>query len=293
MIQKETRRQFPYSFALKLLAFIVVIILVMVFELDNEERVTGDLDWMSSILHGISYFLIPSLLLSTCRFIILAIYKARHNMEVVRGNFVLGINRLTAVLNAIFLVTAIMISVGIDPVKFLTSLTFVAMAIVVLFRDYLTNMLSGFYIMFSEQFSIGDRIKAGEHKGRIMNVTFSSIELQNEEDDIVLVPNNFVFLSPIVNLSAHRSNFFTVRFELPLTVATKFEALEQDIMATLLNHPNLDASHKPVFQVLEIGKDYVRYKLELFAVNSSNRLHKQLENEVLRRILLFKGIKAE
>src|SRR5690606_14602138 len=121
--------------------------------------------------------------------------------------------------NAVFVVISLMIAFGIKPLEFLTSLTIVAMAIAVLFRDYITNMLSGLFIMFSEQLSVGDRIKVGDQKGRIIDITFANIELQNDEDDIVMIPNNLVFTNPMVNLSAHRSNLFTVKFELPLNIA--------------------------------------------------------------------------
>src|SRR5690606_33060048 len=121
---------------------------------------------------------------------------------------------MATMLNVVFIIVGIMVAFGINPLEFLTSLTIVAMAIAVLFRDYITNMLSGLFIMFSDELSLGDRIKVGEHKGRIIDVTFGHIQIQNEEDDIVIVPNNLVFTNAIVNLSAHRSNLFTVKFEL-------------------------------------------------------------------------------
>lgn len=239
------------------------------------------------IIKAANTFLVPSIILSIIRVVIISFYNARHANRSVRGNFVLGINRLTAILNASFIVIALMIAFGIKPLEFLTSMTIVAMAIAVIFRDYITNMLSGLFIMFSEQLSVGDRIVVGDNKGRIVDITFAHIELQNEEDDIVMVPNNLVFTSPIINLSAHRSNLFTVKFELPLPMATNLLELEEDIRSLLINHPNLDPSSEINLNIVEVGKDCVRYKIELHATSSSNSLHKQIENEVLRQILLI------
>src|SRR5690606_5352734 len=213
---------------------------------------------------------------------------ARHKQRAVRGNFVLGVNRLTAVLNVVFALIALLISFGINPKDFITSLTIVAMAIAVLFRDYITNMISGLIVMFSEQLSVGDRIKVGEQRGRIVDITFANIVLQDEEDDIIMVPNNLVFTSTFMNLSAHQSSLFTVRFELPLQASLEVEELEEALRLSLTTHPNL--SDKPEdfqLKVIELGKDFVRYKLDLHAVSNSNRMHRQLENEILKEVIKF------
>jgi len=278
---EKKRMNIPYVFLLKIIAVVISLTIFIMFPEIKDKEI------LAQMVTGLNSFLVPSIILSILRFLIISLYNARHANRSVRGNFVLGINRLTAIINAVLFVIAVMVAFGINPVEFVTSLTIVAMAIAVLFRDYITNMISGLFIMFSEQLSVGDRIKVGEHRGRIVDVTFANIILQNEEDDIVMVPNNMVFTNSMVNLSAHRSNLFTVKFELPLYVATDVETLEKEIQKTLLNHPNLDEENPPSLHVVEIGKDFVRYKIELYAISASNKLHRVIENEILREILIF------
>ncbi|WDF70636.1 mechanosensitive ion channel [Sphingobacterium oryzagri] len=244
--------------------------------------------FLDNASNALNLFLTASIVYSIGRYIIITLYKKRHEHHSVRGNFVLGINRLMAVLNTSTAVIAIMLALGIDPREFVTSLTIVAMAIAVTFREYITNMLSGLFIMFNDQLSVGDRVKIGEYQGRIVDITFSSLLIQDEEDDIVLVPNNLVFTSPMVNFSAHRSSLFYVRFELPLQAAVELDQLEDRIQKTLLNHPYLSGDDDLHLKVVEIGKDYVKYKMEMHATSSSNKLHRQLENEILREVLQFK-----
>lgn len=271
----------PLTFIFKIIAVIITIAIFIMFPHTKENEL------IYQVIKGVNSFLIPSIFISIVRFLIISLYNARHANRSVRGNFVLGINRLTAIINSVILVIAIMIAFGINPIDFLTSLTIVAMAITVLFRDYITNLISGLFIMFSEQWSIGDRIKVGNHKGRIIDINFANIEIQNEEDDIVLVPNNFVLTNPMVNLSAHRSNLFTVKFELPLSVAVDIVNLESNIRAFLCNHPNLDNNIEPKLIVENVAKDFVNYKIELYANGSSNKLHREIENEILREVLMF------
>jgi small-conductance mechanosensitive channel len=279
--EQSNKLNFPIAFFLKIIAVVIGTTVFIKFPEVKDNEI------LNQAVKGLNSFLVPSIILSTLRFLIISLYNARHANRSVRGNFVLGINRLTAIINAILFIVAVMVTFGINPVNFVTSLTFVAMAIAVLFRDYITNMLSGLFIMFSEQLSVGDRIQVGDHKGRIVDVTFANIILQNEEDDIVMVPNNMVFTNSMVNLSAHRSNLFTVKFELPLYVATDITTLEKEIQSVLVNHPNLDEEIPPELHVEEIGKDFVRYKIELYAISVSNKLHRQIENEILREILIF------
>jgi len=287
MTQEEFKNKFPITFIVKVLLVIISIVVVINTKNTEENKL------ILQLLKGANTFLVPSIVLSILRFVLIAFYNARHANKTVRGNFVLGINRLTAILNALFIVIAVMIAFGIQPIEFLTSLTIVAMAIAVIFRDYITNMISGLFIMFSEQLSVGDRIKVGDNKGRIVDITFAHIELQNEEDDIVMIPNNLVFTSPLLNLSAHRSNLFTVKFELPLLMGVNLLEVETEIKAVLINNPNLDPDSEISLQIVEIAKDFVRYKIELHAVSSSNRLHKQIENEILKEVLLLESIRIK
>ncbi|MFD2555591.1 mechanosensitive ion channel family protein [Sphingobacterium tabacisoli] len=282
MVDNNKGGKFPFTFIIKIILLGMTI--AFFFNTDTQDELT----WWYQGIRGFYFFLVPSIIVSIIRFVIISFYNVRHAKKAVRGNFVLGINRVTAMLNAVFVIIALMIAFGIKPIEFLTSLTIVAMAIAVLFRDYITNMLSGLFIMFSEQLSVGDRIKVGDQKGRIVDITFANIELQNDEDDIVMIPNNLVFTNPMVNLSAHRSNLFAVKFELPLAINVSVDELEKDIRDTLRNHPNLASNNELDLEVIEIGKDFVRYKIELYAVSSSNKLHKSIENEILKYILSFK-----
>ncbi|WP_114789129.1 mechanosensitive ion channel [Niabella yanshanensis] len=283
MSQQETKtsRPTPYFIIKIIISLILFAVSVYIPSLQQHK-------WITQLINGAWTFLIPSTAVSVLRFILISFYNRRHAKKTVRGNFVLGISQLTAILNVAFFLLAFMVGLGINPVEFLTSMTIVAMAIAVTFRDYITNMISGLLIMFSEQLSIGDRIRIGNEKGRVEDITLSNIVLKNEDDDIVMVPNNFFYNQSITNLSVHRSKFFYVKFELPLTVAHHSDELETDLQELLRTHPGLEKENEVKLSVEQIGKDFVKFKMELIAINNSDRLHRQIENDALKRILLFK-----
>src|SRR5690606_35677456 len=280
---EEKKDTNPLQFIIKLASWILLYTSFWYFDAFYKQH-----PWLDRLSNGINLFLSASIIFSIGRYMIITIYNKRHEKRIVRGNFVLGINRLTVVLNTTTAVICIMIALGIDPREFVASMTIVAMAVAVTFREYITNLLSGLFIMFSDQLSVGDRVRIGEHKGRIIDIDFASLVIQNEDDDMVMVPNNMVFTSPMVNLSSHRSTFFLVKFDLPLKIGVEVKKLEENIRALLVNHPYLTNEDELDLKVVKIGKDHIKYKIELHATSSSSKVHKQVENEVFREILKFK-----
>src|SRR5690606_12727409 len=110
------------------------------------------------------------------------------------------------------------------------------MAIALLFRDYITNMISGLLIMFSDQFTIGDTVRIGEHQEKIMDITLANIMVKNDDDDVVLIPNTTAFTTNIINQSLQNSKQLTIAFELPLASAHRNQLLEGDIRRALEAH---------------------------------------------------------
>jgi len=283
MVEKTKKSNNYIQFTLKVVVWLLLYGSFFYFEDFYQQHAMLD-----KITDALMLFLTCSILFSIGRFSVITVYNRRHAHHKVRSNFVLAINRLTAVLNTTVGIISVMIALGIHPGEFLTSLTIVAMAIAVTFREYITNMISGLIIMFSDQLAIGDRIEVGGHEGRIVDITFSSLVLQDENEDMVTVPNNLVFTSPMVNLSAHRSTLFSVKFELPLDIAVEVDTLEELLYSGFVSHPHLSGDNDLGLKVVEIGKDFVKYRMEMHANSSSSKLHRQLENEVLKEVLKFK-----
>ncbi|MBZ4191067.1 mechanosensitive ion channel family protein [Niabella beijingensis] len=277
---EQRKKAVPVSFILRAIAWVLLSFSFPLFEDFYKKHA-----YLQQLAYGLNTFLTASVIISIGRFTIVSFYNRRHASQKVRGNFVLGINRLAAILNAIFAVIALLIAFGINPLEFITSMTIVAMAIAVIFREYITNMISGLIVMFSEQYSIGDHIRIGEHSGKIIDITFANIVVLNDEEDIVLVPNNLVITATVINKSAQLSNKITVRFELPLAERMNVEVLSSRLAPSLKEIQDLSPGGEVVIRIAEVGKDFVKYKIDLYAIDSSNRRHKRIESAVLDAVL--------
>ena len=248
---------------------------------------------LEQIAYGINVFLTGSVLVSIGWFIFISLYRrqSKRNNRV-RGNYVLGITQIATLLNVIFAVLGLMWVFGINPKEFLTSITIVAMAIALLFREYITNMISGLLIMFSDQYTIGDTVRIGEHQGKIMDITLVNIMVKNEDDDVVLIPNNMAFTVNIINQSLQNSKKLTIDFELPLAHAYRQEALET-ALASVLEPYGADVIQGSFqLKVVGVAKDFVRYKLQVTTTKKDKGLRQQLRNELYRQVVAHSSAQA-
>lgn len=280
------RKKFPVIRNLAIIVLKFILCTALWYSFDLFTAFYGRFDLIERISNAVYSFLVANIFVSLVYNIVVLIYLRRiRDREEVRGNFVLGINRIAGVLNTVLAVITMMLIFNIDPKEFITSITIVAMAIALLFKDYITNMISGLLIMFSDQLTIGDRVKLGEHEGKVHDITLANIVLKNEDDDLVLVPNNLFFTAALVNHSSPNSRKVSLEFELPVQVVSNRIKLENRLKKILADQPDAVNMQSFRLKILKLQKDLVRFKVQ-FVLNKRNRqqqdeLKKMVYDEVL------------
>ncbi|SFC49397.1 Small-conductance mechanosensitive channel [Parapedobacter composti] len=248
---------------------------------------------LANVAYGINTFLTGSILISIARFMFISLYRQRNQRNNrVRGNYVLGINQIGAILNVGFGILGLMLAFGIDPKEFLTSITIVAMAIALLFKDYITNMISGLIIMFSDQFTIGDNVRIGEHKGKIVDITLANIMVKNEDDDVVLIPNNTAFTANIINQSLQNSRKLSMDFELPLAHSYNQDKLASSLQGVIDRYASDIVVGSFQFRVVGVEKDSVHYKLQFFTTKKDSAIRKKIRNDLYQRVIAYDAEQA-
>lgn len=237
---------------------------------------------------GLNTFLSASVLISIGRYLLISWYLRRSKGTAgIRGNVVLGINQFSGILNTVFAVVGAMLALGINPGDFLTSITLVAMAIALLFRDYITNMISGLIIMFSDQFTIGDNIKIGNNQGKIIDITLSNIIIRDEDEDVVLIPNNSAFTVNIINRTLENKRRLTIDFQLPLERSHHKEQLSERLRSMLVSLKDDVVPESISFRIVAITHLDVHFKLGLQVQSRSKKRKSDLKNLILTEILNF------
>ena len=226
---KNTNRRERIIFLVKLLVYLSIVY----FNIEHP-AMYDKFVWLFKLTNALTFFLGANLIISLAWLLILSWYTRRNRTKPIeKDNFILGINRISSVLNTVFLLLAITFFFGVNPLKFITSITIVAAAIALLTKDYITNMINGLIIMFSDQLSLGDHVRIGEYKGKVMDITLINVVLQNEDDDIVIIPNSVVFTSIVLNQSKQNIKKLTLEFELdhkhPFTIRGLEERLRNSV----------------------------------------------------------------
>jgi small-conductance mechanosensitive channel len=242
---------------------------------------------------GLLLFLGASLSVSVIRLALVTWYIRRNRLKSnIKDNFILGIDSIVNVLNVVFFVLAFMIFVGVDPLKFLTSITIVAAAIALTFKDYITNMINGLIILFSDRLSLGDHIKVMDQEGKILDITLVNVILQNEDNDMVLIPNSLVFTSLIVNQSKQYIKKLTVDFELDLLHGYTPQQLEDQLSGKIQEFSDHIIRDGFSVRTMEIKKDLARFKIEVLLKYNDRRKEREIRRRLSTAILELAAAKA-
>ncbi|MBV7529908.1 mechanosensitive ion channel family protein [Chitinophaga sp. sic0106] len=258
-VYKRKNRKERILFLVKLLVYLAVVY----FNLEHA-AVYDKFAWLFRITNALTFFLGANLVISLAWLVIISWYTRRRlNKPVEKDNFMLGLNRISSVLNTIFVLLSIMILFGIDLLKFVTSITIVAAAIALLSKDYITNIINGLIIMFSDQLSLGDHVRIGEFKGKILDITLINLVLQSDDDEQLIVPNSLVFTSIVVNQSKQNVKKITIEFELDRKLPYTPDQLENRLKEAIKGFSDHYVKNSFLLRTLDIRKDHVVFKVQV------------------------------
>lgn len=217
-------------------------------------------------------YLIASIILHILRAVVVSSYRRRN--KIVAGtpdNFVLGMNSLTELMTFFVTAVGILWVLQIPFQTFLTSLSLVAVALVLIFRDYISNYLDSFRLMFSTDFKIGNYVKVGENsRGVISDISFRATKLKTDEGDVLYIPNTKFITSEVVNYSKVKYKRITVPFALPTDTIHPLSALEERLKGHLLStFPDSIQEAKIFLRILDIREWHTHCALEV-SVNLYN-----------------------
>ncbi|MCH7413481.1 mechanosensitive ion channel family protein [Belliella sp. R4-6] len=274
VIENKKRR----VFLIKLAIFLLLLILIPIFQ-----TLVLDSYFINQLFTSLLFLLGSNLIISLARMLTARFYMRRIKEDRVHGNFLLGITWISNILNAIVFIIAIMFLFAINPLEFLTSLTIVAAAIAILSKEYVTNMINGLIIMFTDQFSLGDKIKIGDNIGTISDITLLNLVLKNENDDLIIIPNNLVLSAQVVNQNPLKKKV-QVFFEVPLATIITTNEIEDAISSYLLDKVEDVAELNLSVNLSDLLKDCKKFEIKVYSKLSDEQ---KIERIIKEALLLY------
>ncbi|NII83224.1 mechanosensitive ion channel [Pedobacter riviphilus] len=201
------------------------------------------------------------------------------------NNFVLGINRISSIINTCTFIISIMILFDIDIRNMFVSLSIAAAAIAVLSKDYITSMANGLIIMFSDRLSLGDKIIIGEFSGKIRDITLINIIIENQEGDVIVIPNSVVSSSIVLNRSKKDIRQVIAEFELGLDRISSVDEVEKALKSSLTPFLTNIRENSFSLQVVSMKQDLINCKAQLALTGHNKAVEHQIHRTIQDAII--------
>lgn len=204
-----------------------------------------------------------------------------------KNNVHFGIENIATFVVGLGLIVLIITLFGVDPLKFITSLTIVAAAIAILTKEYIVDFLSGIYLSFSNTFEVGDYVKLENHRGKIVEISMLKVKLKNDDDDVVIIPNSKVHYNDIINYTRKDVRLMTIDFQIALKHIDNIEQLEKDIIHSLLSFKEYIEPKSYNLKVVEMKMDHLDVKFQYTLKVSDMELQRKIRKKTIREVFNF------
>lgn len=175
--------------------------------------------------HTLYRVFIGFLVLEAAKQAILLTYKPEDPKRK-KDNFTIGINHISKIIYGLLLTALVMSLLNISIKEALTTLSLIAAALVVMTKDYISNVINGMYMTFTRVVNIGDQVSIGGSKGKILDITLTNVHIVNEDDDIIYIPNTKVFSEEIINYTRRDLKKSSIDFQVSAQTPHDIEQLE-------------------------------------------------------------------
>lgn len=249
-----------------------------------------DVAFLDIILNYVYFILI----LNFAKEIIFFWYRKSKKIDPTRtDNIILGLNNITVLVVGIVTVLTGIALMGIDVKAFFASLSIIAAAIAIISKDYISNVIGGMLIAFSSDVNLGDYIKVGGNKGKVIDMSITMFSLLTDDDDVVIIPNNMVYALDVINYTKRAIKKTSIEFEISLEAISTVSQLEEDLIATLKEFDSIIQSDSYNLKAVGIKKDLIEFKFQYILDIPDREKEKNIRKKVIRRVVqIIKKVEA-
>jgi small conductance mechanosensitive channel len=155
--------------------------------------------------------------------------------------------------------------VGVDITALIASLGVAGLTIGFAAKDALSNMISGFFILWDRPFTIGDLIEIGESYGRVESITMRSTRVVTMDGRMVAIPNSEVVNKPV----ASYTNSPHLRLDISFTVAVteNISNVRKIALGICEGNTQLMSEPSPIVVVTELNDYNIGMQLQAWIID--------------------------
>lgn len=180
---------------------------------------------------------------------------------------------------AIIVIIMILNLYGVNTTSIIASLGAVSVIIGLAFQDIIKDFLAGVFIIFDNEYAVGDWVKINDFTGEVVSLGLKTTKIKAYTGEVKALSNSS--FTEVINYNLHPTNLF---LEIPFGYDVKIEVIEE-----ILNNVSKEIKkNKDVIdvQLLGINNFESSYLLYAFVVECNAMTHYAIKREVLKLIKL-------
>lgn len=150
---------------------------------------------------------------------------------------------------------------NVDISAFVVSLGVGSLAIALAAQETLSNMISGFIIMTDRPFRIGDRIRYADNQvGDVVDIGIRSTKILDFDNNIVIIPNNEIAKSRLVNIT-YPNSLTRVVVEVGVAYGTDIKKVKEILLKIANEDPDCSKQIAPDVFFINFGTSSLDFRL--------------------------------
>ena len=179
--------------------------------------------------------------------------KAANTSQLLEDFMVVSVRRLVVAIGLLVALTTLEVNVG----PLLAVIGAAGFVIAFALQDSLGNFASGILILLFRPFDVGDMVEIGGIQGKVKSVNLLSVQINTPDNQMVIVPNNSVWGSSIINITGSSTRRIDLIFGISYDDdIDKAQHIMEEIVS---NHERVLKDPEPVVQLHELADSSVNF----------------------------------
>ena len=153
-------------------------------------------------------------------------------------------------------------SLGIDVTGVVALASVLTLAVSLSVQNFLTNVIGGFTLLYTQPFHSGDYVEVGTEAGTVVEIGMTYTKLQTPDNKVISIPNATVVAGDIVNYSV------TGRRRVDVNIRVAYTEDSRKVMDALIEAGTVDnilPDPAPNAVILTYGENTVEYSLRVWS----------------------------
>ena len=208
----------------------------------------------------------------------------KSRMDPIAYNLILKVLKVAAYV-LLSLIVASKLGIDVSGIVALGSVLTLAVSLSV--QDLLTNLISGFTLLYTQPFDKGDYVEIAGQAGTVQEIGLTYTKLTTPDNKLISIPNGAVTSAQIVNYTT------TGKRRVDFKITASYDAPAEKVLAALKEAaavPTILAEHEPFVAVNNYGDHAVEYVLQVWSATDDYWTTFFAINQNIKTVFDAKGI---